>query len=66
MELLVFIFHDGNREHLTQIYSSLHKQPWIVISIVCCILLGPILNQGKQGRNQVDIKEMSGKVTSLI
>jgi len=37
-----------------------------VINIICGICSGPILTQEKQGRNQGAIREMSGRMTSLI
>ena len=57
IKLLVFIFRDGNGAHFTQTGEGLLKQPFIVISVMCGICSGPILNQGKQCRNQGNIKE---------
>ena len=65
MKWLAFIFSDVNRTHFAQIWEGLLKLPCIVISVVCSICSGPILNQGKQGRNRRKIREISGKMTSL-
>ena len=35
----------------------MHKKPCILLSIVCSIGSGPILNQGKQGLNQGNIRD---------
>ena len=57
MKFLVFILHEGNRAYSAHKGKSLLKSPCIVISIVCSICTGPILNQEKQGRNQGKISD---------
>ena len=61
LNVQVFIFHDGSRAHLAQISEGVLKTTCIMVSVVCGTCSGPILKQGKWGRNQEKAGKYQGK-----
>ena len=64
--MFVLILYDGTRAPFAQIGESLSKQPCIVIYLVYSFRSKPVTNEGKQGRNQGNIREISGKYQGNI